>query len=85
MTTEGGLRGRVFREIKSRGLSSPSSNPATVVWIYVRKFASLLAEGTFVTGVSPPPIKTGRHHMTERLLSLALKKVNKYKLATEGK
>ena len=44
---------------------------------YVRKFASLLAEGRWslpryiVPGLSPPPIKTGRHRITEKLLSVA--------------
>ena len=73
---------------KLRGLSPLSSNPAAVVLIHKRKFASLLAEGWFsLSGcicnqILSPTIKPWCHHITNRLLSMALKKWNQIRSIT---
>jgi hypothetical protein len=72
----GGLRGRVVKTHSTRSLTNRQRRFESCSYKSdcVRKFVCLLAEGQcimYVSGFSFPPIKTDRHHMTERLLIMA--------------
>jgi hypothetical protein len=77
--SRGGFHGQVVRALssKSKSLTSVSARSNLGPCHYVSKFASLLLKGQWslpgyiVSEHSPPPIKTGRHQITEKLLSVA--------------